>query len=298
MIADRVNLLLVTSSELAPDEASLLDVAVRAARAAGAELLSRFGSAPEDVRAKSTPTDPVSAADLAAEEAIRDLFGAERPEDAVLGEEGGEVAGAGGDGGGGDGRDVARGMGGLRWIVDPLDGTVNYLYGIPQFAVSVACEDGDGTIVGAVLDPVRDILYTATRSGPPQRDGRPIAASSCDSLAAALVGTGFGYEAAVRRAQARVVSAVLPRARDIRRAGAAALDLCACACGQLDAYYERGVKPWDIAAGALLCERAGLAVRMLPPVGAPAESEEADLPAGILVAPAGLIDELEALVGG
>jgi myo-inositol-1(or 4)-monophosphatase len=251
-------------------EAELLDIAVEAARAAGAELLPRWRR-PLKVGTKSTPTDPVTEADLNAERAIREVLGRRRPADAILGEEGGET-----------------GEGELRWVVDPLDGTVNYLYGWPTFAVSIAVEDADGAIAAVVLDPVRDELFSATRSGPPLRDGEIVVASGCESLDRALVGTGFGYEPAVRELQAQVAAGVIPRARDIRRAGVAALDMCACASGSLDAYYERGVKAWDIAAGTLMCERAGLVVRTLEANG--------KLPAGVVVAAPALIDELFALV--
>jgi myo-inositol-1(or 4)-monophosphatase len=251
-------------------EAELLDVALEAARAAAAELLPRWrGQLTVDT--KSTPTDPVTEADLGAERAIREVLAARRPGDAILGEEGGET---------GDGE--------LRWVVDPLDGTVNYLYGWPMFAVSIAVEDADGGIAAVVLDPVRDELFSATRSGPPLRDGQIVTASGAHELDRALVGTGFGYDPEVRALQAQVAARVIPLARDIRRAGVAAIDMCLCASGSLDAYYERGVKAWDIAAGTLICQRAGLAVRTLEPDG--------KLPSGVVVAAPALIDELYALV--
>ena len=253
-------------------ETELLDVAVVAARAAGAGLLARWRR-PLEVGTKSTPTDPVTEADVAAEHAIREVLTALRPADSILGEEGGET-----------------GNGTVRWVVDPLDGTVNYMYGLPTFAVSVAVEDRDGWLAGAVLDPVGDELYTATRSGSPERNGELITASSCGEMSHALIGTGFGYDAEVRALQAQVAACVIPAARDIRRAGAATLDMCSCAAGQLDGYYERGVKPWDIGAGTLICERAGLAVRTLEPDGI--------LPSGVVVAPHALIDELMSLVAG
>ncbi len=251
-------------------ESELLDVAVEAARAAAAELTPRWRH-PIEVGTKSTPTDPVSAADIAAEGAIRAVLGRRRPTDAILGEEGGQT-----------------GSGELRWVVDPLDGTVNYLYGKARFAVSVAVEDSEGGIAGVVLDPSGDELFSATRSAPARSNGVVLVPSEQRLLDHALVGTGFGYDAAVRSAQGEVVARLLPQVRDIRRAGAAALDLCDCACGRLDAYYERGVKHWDVAAGVVICERAGLSVRMLAPTDT--------LPDGILVAPTGLIDELHALV--
>ena len=260
------------------DEERLLAVALEAARVGAAELLPRFGAGDLRVQSKSTPTDPVSEADLASEAAIRAVLGRQRPGDAILGEEGGATGPLGLAGGG------------VRWVVDPLDGTVNFLYGIPTFAVSVACEDASGAIAGVVLDPVRGECFTATRSGLPLRNGAAIRGSSLAELSHALIATGFAYEPHVRAAQARVAALVLPRARDLRRAGSAALDLCACACGRVDAYYERGVRPWDTAAGALICARAGLSVRTLPAVDA--------LPDGIVVAPAGLIDQLYALASG
>jgi myo-inositol-1(or 4)-monophosphatase len=195
-----------------------------------------------------------------------------RPGDAILAEEGGAIGGSGG----------------LRWVVDPLDGTVNFLFGIPAFVVSVACEDGDGGLVGVVLDPVRDECFAAVRSGPATLNGEVVAGSERDDLSTALVATGFGYDATVRARQAAVVSRVLPRVRDIRRVGAAAMDLCWTACGRFDAYYERGVKAWDIAAGSLIAARAGLEVRQLAAVG-----EDA---AGVVVAPGVLIDQLVELV--
>jgi len=253
------------------DEHELLVVARDAAQAAANELLPRFGRAAEGVRSKSTPTDLASDADVAAEAAIREALEARRPHDAILGEEGGET-----------------GEGELRWLVDPLDGTVNFLFGIPAFAVSVACEDASGTIAGVVLDPVRDECFAATRSGESTLNGEAVHGSARSELDTAMVATGFGYDTAMRERQAAVVSRVLPRVRDIRRFGAAALDLAWCGAGRFDAYYERGVHAWDVAAGALVCRRAGLEVRDLPAAG--------EDPAGLVVAPAAILDQLLALV--
>jgi len=256
----------------AADQNELLAVAQEAARTGAREVMSRFGRA-EGVRAKSTPTDLASEADLASESAIRELLGRLRRDDAILAEEGGES---------GEGR--------LRWVVDPIDGTINYLFGIPAFAVSVACEDASGTLVGVVLDPVRDECFAATRSGEATMNGARIVGSDRSELAIAMVATGFGYDAAVLARQAAVLARVLPRVRDIRRFGSAAIDLAWAACGRWDAYYERGVHAWDVAAGALIAARAGLTVRDLHAAG-----EDA---AGLIVAPAGIMEELYALVVG
>ena len=256
------------------DERELLAVAREAAEAAADELRARFGERARGVRSKSGPTDLVSEADLAAESAIRSVLGGRRPGDAILGEEGGET-----------------GEGELRWVVDPLDGTINYLYRIPAFAVSIACESADGTLAGVVLDPISGERFEATRSGSPTLNGEPIRRDGhAESLDLAMVATGFNYDAAVRARQAGVVARLLPRVRDIRRVGAAALDLCWCACGRYDAYYERGLNPWDVAAGSLIASRAGLTVRDLAPGDG--------VPAGTVVAPPGLIDELVGLIVG
>jgi myo-inositol-1(or 4)-monophosphatase len=249
------------------EPAQLLDVATEAARTAGELLLRRFGSE-RALATKSTPTDVVSEADLAAERAIRAILAARAPGDAVMGEEGADTPGTSG----------------RRWIVDPLDGTVNYLYGLPLWAVSVACED----VVGVVYDPVRDELFAATADGPATLNGTPLSPRPAATLAQALVATGFGYDPERRALQAEVVARVLPRARDIRRGGSAALDLAWCAAGRLDAYYERGINPWDVAAGELICARAGLEVQRLDPVGA--------LPWGVMAAPSAFAAELRDLV--
>jgi myo-inositol-1(or 4)-monophosphatase len=248
----------------------LLDVAITAARRAGTLLRERFEAGTErTLRTKSSPTDLVSDADLTAERTIRELIVKRRPADAILGEEGDDIPGTSG----------------RRWIVDPLDGTVNFLYGIPQWAVSIACDDE----VGVIYDPMREELFVARRGGAPTLNGVPLEASRCELLETAMVATGFGYEASVREAQAAVVARALPRVRDIRRMGSAALDLAWTAAGRYDAFYERGVKAWDTAAGELLCASAGLEVRRLQARG--------DLPAGVLAAPAGLMAPLLELVG-
>jgi len=219
-------------------------MAERAARRAGALLLDGAGRARAEVSTKSTGTDMVTEMDRAAEALItEELLGA-RPEDGILGEEGADQAGTSG----------------VRWVVDPLDGTTNYLYGFPGFNVSIAAEVDGQAAVGAVFDVVRQELFSAGRGLGATRDGQPIQTSEATDLGLALVGTGFSYEPERRRRQAEVLVEVLPRIRDIRRQGAAALDLCSVACGRLDAYYERGLAPWDLAAGGLIAREAGAEV--------------------------------------
>jgi myo-inositol-1(or 4)-monophosphatase len=190
----------------------------------------------------------VSDADREAERAIGELLAAERPHDGLLAEEGS--------------RSVAHS--GRRWIVDPLDGTVNFLYGFPVWGVSVALEDEDGVAVGVVYDPCRDELFRATRGGGAELDGRPLHVRERRELRAALVATGFSYDPARRGAQAEMVAALVPQVRDIRRAGAAALDLAWLAAGRLDGFFEHGLKQWDWAAGRLLVEEAGGVSEPLP----------------------------------
>jgi myo-inositol-1(or 4)-monophosphatase len=264
----------------AQSQDELLEVAVDAARMAGALLLERAGKGRErEVSSKSTPTDLVSEADLASERAIKALLVERRSDDGFVGEE----SGAG-----------REGSSGLSWVVDPLDGTINFLFGIPQWCVSVAVKDGEGTIAGAVYDPNRDELFAATRAGGARMSGPEgvveLRGSERDELATAMVATGFAYDAKVRAAQAKVLARVIPQVRDIRRFGSAALDLTWTAAGRYDAYFERSVKQWDIAAGALICERAGLLVLEL--------DVHEDLPYGILAAPPALAKPLLELAGG
>jgi myo-inositol-1(or 4)-monophosphatase len=252
--------------------AGLRQLAEAVARETGQRLREAFAGPRVNVTAKSSPTDLVSEADHAAERLIRERLTAARPDDGILGEEGGDAAGTSG----------------VHWIVDPLDGTINFLFGIPVWSVSIACEDEHGALTGAVYDPMRDELWSAERAGTATLNGRPIQASARSDLATALVATGFGYDADVRRAQAETAARLLPRVRDVRRLGSAALDLAWTAAGRYDAYFERGLNPWDRAAGELLCLRAGLEIRELEP-SPPAAG-------GVLVAPPGLIDALEPLV--
>jgi myo-inositol-1(or 4)-monophosphatase len=251
---------------------ALREIAEAVAREAGHQLRDAFAGPRVNVTAKSSPTDLVSEADHAAERLIRERLASARPGDGFLGEEGGD----------------AEGSSGLRWVVDPLDGTINFLFGIPQWAVSIACEDAEGTLAGVIYDPMRDELWTAERDGPALLDGREIHGSGRSDLATTLVATGFGYDAAVREYQAGIVAELLPQVRDIRRFGSAALDLAWTAAGRYDAFYERGVHIWDTAAGTVLCTAAGLEVRPLD------ATDEA--PAGIVVAPAGLLEGLTEIV--
>jgi len=213
----------------------------------------------------------VSDADRDAEALVVELLAAERPEDGVFGEE----------------RADSEGPSGRRWVVDPLDGTTNYLYGFPAWAVSVAVQDEAGPLAGVVYDPLRDELFAAARGAGCTLDGRPVAEPAEVSLDQALIATGFAYEAERRAEQAQVLSRVLPRARDIRRAGAAALDLAWVAAGRVDGYFERGLKPWDWAAGRLLVAEAGGTV-----------AELAGEPPGLVAARSpGLAQSLAEIVG-
>ena len=225
------------------DSAFLLDLATDLARRAGALALAmREGVEVHDP--KSTPTDVVTAGDRASEQLIVDGIRAARPADGVLGEEGA----------------VDDGTSGVRWVVDPVDGTVNYLYGLPQWAVSIGVEVDGVPEVGVVYDPAKDELWQAVRGEGARLNGRPLHCSAPTALDRALVATGFGYDARRRAAQARLLPTLLPRVRDIRRIGAGALDLCAVAAGRVDAYYEQGMSAWDWTAGALIAREAGARV--------------------------------------
>lgn len=228
-----------------PLAGDLLAVASELAQAAGQVLRAR----PADlvVTTKSSPTDVVTIMDRAAERVILDGLERLRPGDAIVSEESA----------------ATTGTSGVRWLVDPLDGTVNYLYGIPHYAVSIAAEIDGSLAVGVVLDVERRITYAATLGGGATCDGRPITCGSQTDPSQALVATGFNYEVARRRVQAQVIAAILPAVRDIRRIGSAALDLCAVACGQADAFFESGMQEWDWAAGALIAREAGARVEGL-----------------------------------
>jgi len=225
------------------DVDATLALAADLAREAGALALAmRFGV--EELDPKSSPTDAVTAADKAVEQLIVRALSVARPADGILGEEG---AGS-------------PGTSGLRWVIDPIDGTVNYLYGIPQWAVSIGVEDATGSVAGVVYDPGKDEMWQAVRGGGAVLNGVPLRCSSVTSLSQSLVGTGFGYDERRRAAQSLVLPSLLPVVRDIRRLGAGSLDLCSVAAGRLDAYFEQGLSPWDLAAGGLVATEAGALV--------------------------------------
>ncbi len=267
------------------EQAELLAIAIQSAQMAGALLMERFEEGvAKGVRSKSTPTDLVSEADFASQRAIRELLAELRPGDRFLGEEDEDEHSPHGD---------TDADSSLRWVVDPLDGTVNFLFGIPQWCVSVAVQDADGvTLTGAIFDPCRDETWAAGSDGEATLNGAPVSPSRCAELAYAMVATGLYYDAAVRAEQGRVLANLAPKVRDIRRFGSAALDMAWTAAGRFDAYFERGAKLWDVAAGALICRCAGLEVVDLDPH----ELVGVVLPTGILVAPPSLTDSLRALV--
>jgi myo-inositol-1(or 4)-monophosphatase len=266
-------------SGTAPEPEKLLALGVEVAREAAATARRMRGEGVSGVSTKSTATDVVTAADRAVERQVVAALRAARPRDTVLGEEYGAAAGA--DGGAADDA--------VRWIVDPIDGTVNYLYGLPQYAVSLAAEVAGEVVAGVVHNAATGEEWTAVRGGGAYRDGRRLAGSTVTELSQTLVATGFGYDAARRAHQASVLARLLPRVRDIRRFGAAAIDLCLAAEGLVDAYYEKGLNAWDRAAGGLVATEAGLRVTGL--AGAPPG------PDLVLAAPPGVYDALhDALV--
>jgi len=256
----------------APDPEALLALALDVAAEAAALLMDgRDGVT--TAATKSSPTDVVTAMDRASEQLIVRRLLEARPDDGILGEEG-----------------AARtGTSGVRWVIDPLDGTVNYLYGLSPWAVSVAAEVAGVVVAGVVHAPVLGDVWTAVRGGGAWLGGRRLAGSQRTELAQAMCATGFGYEASRRARQAAVLTRVLPRVRDIRRYGAASVDLCLAAGGIVDVYYERGLHPWDLAAAGLVAEEAGLTVCGLD--GAPAGIEL------VVAAPVALVGELLDLLG-
>lgn len=230
-----------------PKPAELLEIAVSVAREAARTAREMRSVGITDVGTKSTATDVVTAADRAVERQITAALRRVRPQDAVFGEEYGDAGGAGGPGS-------------VRWIVDPIDGTVNYLYGLPQYAVSLAAEVDGEVVAGVVCNAATGDEWTATRGGGAWRAGRRLFGSSRTDLAQSLIATGFGYHPDRRAHQAKVLAGLIHHVRDVRRFGAASLDLCLAAEGGVDAYYEKGLNPWDHAAGGLIAREAGLRV--------------------------------------
>ena len=226
------------------DPSELLAVAVDIAGRAAELARTMRNRAVGEVSTKATDTDVVTAADKAVERMVLAELRARRPGDAVLGEETGE-------------RDGGTGV---RWILDPIDGTVNYLYDLPYYALSLAAEVSGTVVAGVVRSEATGHQWTAVRGQGAYREGRRLTGSSCTDLGQALVATGFGYHPARRAHQARALVSVLPAVRDIRRLGSAALDLCLAAEGRVDAYFEKGLNVWDYAAGALVATEAGLRV--------------------------------------
>ncbi|MCP3818542.1 inositol monophosphatase [Streptomyces sp. A3M-1-3] len=250
----------------------LLDLALEAARRAG-DLLRDGRPADLGVAAtKSSPIDVVTEMDIAAEKLITGFLGERRPDDGVLGEEGANTAGSSG----------------IRWVIDPLDGTVNYLYGLPTWAVSIAAERDGETVVGVVAAPMRGETYHSVRGGGAYAAGRALRCRPAPPLAQALVSTGFNYVTTVRTHQADVAQRLIPRLRDIRRSGSAAVDLCDVAAGRLDGYYERGLNPWDLAAGELIAREAGALTG-----GRPGERPSGEL---TVAATPGVFEPLQALL--
>ncbi|MFD7706076.1 inositol monophosphatase family protein [Streptomyces sp. NPDC059785] len=249
--------------------AELLDLALEAAHRAGTFL--RDGR-PADLGVAATKTsavDVVTEMDIASEKLITAMLADRRPDDGVLGEEGASVAGTSG----------------VEWVIDPIDGTVNYLYGLPSWAVSIAARKDGETLVGVVHAPVRGETFRAVLGGGAFLNDRPVRVRRAPDLALALVGTGFGYLAERRARQADVVRELIPEVRDIRRGGSAAIDLCDVAAGRLDAYYERGLNPWDYAAGDLIAREAGALTG-----GRPSEPLSTEL---TVAAPPGLFEPLQ-----
>ena len=246
----------------------LLDLAVGAATAAAELLVGALHVARATVDTKSSVTDMVTEMDHASEALLRDRLLGARPQDGFLGEETGE----------------STGTSGIRWVCDPLDGTTNYIYAHPGFSVSVAAEDEHGGVVAVVVDPLLSDTFTATRGGGARRNGAVVACSDKGDLGTALCATGFAYDPARRERQAAVLTRVLPHVRDIRRMGGAAVDFCSVAAGRVDAYWEKGLARWDLAAGSLIAAEAGARV-----------AGDAEL-GFTLAAPPALFDPLRALL--
>ncbi len=219
----------------------LLGLAIEVAREAATLVRDRRAAGVTVAATKSSIVDVVTEADQASEALIRDRLLAARPGDGFLGEEGSNDAGESG----------------VRWVVDPIDGTVNYLYGLPQYAVSIAAQVDGRSVAGVVLNAATGTTYTATAGGGAFRDGTPLRVRPVPPLEESLFLTGFSYSPDTRRVQAEALARMLPRVRDIRRLGSCALDLCHVAEGLVDGYVEEGVAEWDHAAASLIAVEAG-----------------------------------------
>ncbi len=238
------------------DSAGLAGLALEVARAAAALVRERRTEGVSVAATKSSDVDVVTETDRASEELIRALLRERRPDDAILGEEGEDESGTSG----------------VRWVVDPIDGTVNFLYGLPQYAVSIAAEVEGRAVAGVVLNVATGTEYvghlgTDGGGAVATRDGVPLSVRGPAPLAERLIATGFSYAAGLRRIQAEALVRLLPRVRDIRRLGSCALDLCHVAEGTVDGYVEEGVHLWDHAAGALIARAAGARTEILPGAG-------------------------------
>ncbi len=244
------------------DPQALLALAEELAGRAAELSLERLGEPRADVRTKSTATDMVSEVDEACERLIVEGIREAQPGDGILSEEGAS----------------AEATTGVRWVIDPIDGTTNYLYGHPGYGISIAVEVDGEVAVGVVQDPVHGERFSAIRGHGATRNDVEIEVSTETELGSALVATGFGYTPEGRTAQAELLARLIGSIRDIRRMGAAAVDLCSVACGRVDAYYERGLNHWDLAAGSLIAAEAGATVDKLEDgtvIAAPPELFEA-----------------------
>jgi len=270
---------------MSADPRELLALAEEVAREAGRLIVDERPRGLAVSATKTTSTDIVTEMDQRAEQLVVDRITAARPDDGFLGEEGA----------------AREGSSGVTWVIDPIDGTVNYLYEIPAYAVSVAARVGDDVVAGAVVNPVSGEVWTALGGEGAWLDGRRLRLADPPPLEMALVATGFGYDPRRRARQAQVLEVILPLVRDVRRVGAASLDLCALATGRVDAYYEQGLKPWDLAAGGLIAAEAGATVTGLHgrPAGEPLVVAARKPLVGALV---GLLEGLDAdadpLAGG
>jgi myo-inositol-1(or 4)-monophosphatase len=231
----------------------LLDTAVILANRAGEFLRDGVGRTRAQIETKSTGTDMVSEMDRGAERLLVEGILQARPDDGILGEEGTDRAGTTG----------------VRWVIDPLDGTTNYLYGFPLWSVSIGVELHGAPTIGVVAAPMLGETFTAATGLGAHCNGEPIAVSECDDPTLALIGTGFGYTTERRAWQGSVAAAMVPRVRDLRRGGSAAIDLSFLACGRLDGFYERGLNRWDYSAGVVIIREAGGIVTDLNGTGEP-----------------------------